>query len=321
MKIQVRATALSALSGHPQPLQSAAWAKIKGEHGWSSHPVSITIEAREYPLLVLSRRLFGPYSLAYIPLGPDPNLATSLEDILVALREHLDSRVFSIRVDLPFGSPLPVGAFAACATSVQPEATIRIDLSGGYAAVQRGYRTRARRAIAAAKAKDITVIEYQGDSSQWEEFVALYRSTAKRQGFFARSEAYLRTLVEADGAALLLGYQAEELLGGIVVLYGAHEAIYLLGASLPSPAPSVSALLQDQAIGKACESGCTVYDLYGVEKQSGGGGKLEKLSLFKSGFGGAYCERPATVEYPYKRSIAHLFRAAERIRSTLLGLR
>ena len=124
--------------------------------------------------------------------------------------------------------------FFPCHTSIQPEATIRMDLCGGYDAVRRLYHERAKRALKKIASTELTIEEYHGERELFDEFYALYRHTAEREGFFSRSRAYLSTLVNDGSNQRIRLFAARlngSLVGAIIVLFSDAEALYLIGAS------------------------------------------------------------------------------------------
>ncbi len=318
--MQVNRCDVSALSGAHSALQTALWAAIKEAHGWSAHAFTIERGGRSVDLLVLVRPIFASRQVAYIPFGPPGIEGDELVQLGERLQALLPAAVFALRLDLPFGSQrLPVESHRCipCRTSIQPEATIRMDLSGGYEAVRRAYHQRARRALKKIETTALSISEYRGEPELFDAFYALYRHTAEREGFLRRSRAYLATIV-GDGSdsrvRLFTAVLDGSLAAAIIVIFSACEALYLIGASRRIEGISPSYALQDRAIREACVRGCAVYDLYGVAGPEGRAAHLASLELFKRSFGGERVERVPTMDMPYKRGVWRLFRSAERIR-------
>ena len=317
--VQVKACDTGALSWAHSALQTPLWAAIKEAHGWTAHAFTIERGGQVTDLLVLVRPIFAGQRLAYIPFGPAGIVGEELAELCQTLKAALPRSVFALRLDLPFGSSSHSDGkdFFVCPTSIQPEATIRMDLSGGYEAVRKLYHERATRALRKIAASALTIAEYRGEGELFDEFYALYRHTAERDGFLSRSLSYLSTIV-SDGSdrriRLFTATLNGDLVGAIIVLFADDEALYLIGASKRVEGISPSYALQDVAIREACERGCTVYDLYGVGGPEGRAPHLSSLELFKRSFGGVRVERPPTMDLPYRRGVWRLYRVSERIR-------
>ncbi len=324
--MQVRACDVAALSGAHSALQTALWAAIKEAHGWTACAFSIERGGQVTDLLVLVRAIVRGHCLAYVPFGPLNIEGEELAHLGEQLKALLPRSVFALRLDLPFGASSHIYSrgFYPCRTSIQPEATIRMDLSGGYEAVRSGYHERAERALKKIAATRLSISEYGGQEELFDEFYALYRHTAERERFFGRSRAYLKTIV-GDGSdrrvRLFAAHNDDTLVGAIIVLFGESEALYLIGASKRVEGISPSYALQDRAIREACERGCACYDLYGVGGPEGRAAHLSSLELFKRSFGGVRIERPPTMDVPYRRGVWRLYRAAERIRYLSVRMR
>jgi len=324
--VQVSACPVSTLSGAHSALQTPRWATIKEAHGWVAYGFTIERGGRVTDLLVLVRPIIARYTLAYIPFAPAGIEGGELAQLASKLRALLPRSVFVLRFDLPFGA---VGAFdhhllIPCHSSIQPEATIRMDLRAGYAAVRSGYHDRANRALKKIATTPLSIGEYAGEQALFDDFFALYRHTAEREGFLGRSRAYLATIV-GDGSdpwvRLLYATLDGTLVAAIIVLFSQAEALYLFGASRRLEGISPSYALQDRAIEMACARGCLIYDLHGVGGPEGRGSHLSSLELFKRSFGGERVERAPTLDVPYRRRAWLLFRGAERIRIFAVRIR
>ncbi len=329
----IRRIDIKELSPNGTVFQSSYWAIVKQQSGWDSFAFSIKIGKNEFTLLVLVKKLAPLVSLAYIPFGPP--LATLhikqaeslLENVAITLRRYLPFSVFTLRYDLPFEEIDEQGVSAfhrkrlmSCEMSVQPEATVRIPLQWGYLAVVAGYRERARRALRKASTA-FFIRQYEGDTTQFDAWYEVYLETARRDGFSVRSKAYLYSLLNLGEdpssqvkCTLLLAYQEETIVGGIIVLFNSYEAIYLFGASLRFEGLSCSYPLQDHAIKLACESGCAFYDFYGIAGPNGRGSHLAGLEIFKRSFGGQTYFRAPSTDYIYRRLPWAMYTALEKIR-------
>ncbi len=323
------------------PFQSSFWAAVKKPSGWKPMAFSVTYpaddshEAWSTHMLVLIRTFSPGMSLAYVPFGPDVfSIPMSCNDFLKELSKDLRKRlphgVFAIRYDLPWDEAedpnvLKVEGrrFKSCAESVQPEGTVRIDLTGGYAAVARGYRERARRNI--RKSSPHTKVEvWNGSRSDFDAWYDVYLETARRDGFTVRPGNYLRRLLAFSGklagdvrCTLYLARHKGRIVAGCINLESAPCAVYLFGASLRLEDSTPSYVLQDTAIRGACDSGCAVYDLHGIPGPDGRGAHLRGLELFKKSFGGSIYYRTPSTDYVYRPIAWRMFSYGERMRYRL----
>jgi len=315
------------------PFQSGFWAAVKKPSGWDSLAIKITVTSDtdsstwSTVTLVMYRRLFIGFFLAYIPFGPDTTgldmpLSPFLRELSREMKKLLPWGTICIRYDLPWLEPdleevpsLSGRSLRTCRESVQPEGTTRIDLSVGYEAVRLQFRERAKRNIRKAQAKGVVVTEWNGSKEIFSKWYNVYQDTAKRDGFTARPAEYLQRFLNGEipisskskknlktelnkiSCHLYLAYVDSKLSGGTMILESKGLALYLFGASLRIDGCSFSYLLQDFAIKKACEHGRTLYDFYGISGPKNRGAHLDGLRLFKRAFGGFNCYRQPSTDY------------------------
>lgn len=298
------------------PFQSSCWAAAKHGSGWKPYAFTIINDGWETSVLVLVKRLFMFSSLAYVPYGPDvfrrevTNVSEFLTALSKELKKVLPKSVFSIRYDLPWDEVndpnvmyLHGSRFHTARESVQPEGTVRIDLQWGYEAVTLGYRARAKRALRKS-ATQYEISLWDGDKATYKRWYDTYLETARRDGFAARSEKYLKALLTLDGKAygdvackLILAWEDGIIVGGLILLMNHHEAIYLYGSTLRHDGFSSAYVLQDYAIKLAFDHGCLFYDMHGIAGPKGRGSHLASLELFKLSFGGQPYYRTPSTDY------------------------
>lgn len=336
--MKVQRVGLDRLEATGNPFQSQFWAIVKRPSGWRSFAFSYTatgIDGNEHVsiVLVLVRKLFLGLRLAYIPFGPpvyeyEGDLSNQIKEFSQRIRPLLPKGTAFIRYDLPWFtqgvSELPtIGGkkIKICRESVQPEGTSRIGLSGGYENVRSQYRERARRNIRKAKAHGITVKPWNGSQKLFDSWYTVYLETARRDGFSARSETYIKHILKLQTAGvsphLFLAFHGNKVIGGALIMSSSEISVYLFGASLRIEGCSPSYLLQDIAIRDACERGCSIYDLYGISGPNSRGAHLEGLRLFKRAFGGYVCYRHPSVDYVYRRFVRFSYSQLERFRFSL----
>lgn len=335
--VQVREIDYTAFACGGNPFQSGYWASAKKPSGWKPQAFHLEVHGDgltpwEGDMLVLTRTLSLGMRLAYVPFGPDAfsvplSTVEFLRHLSKELKKLLPRGVFAIRYDLPWDEPeepnisqIDGRRFRTCAESVQPEGTVRLDLSAGYEQVARQYRERAKRNI--RKAENHVVVEtWNGNRADFEEWYAVYLETARRDGFTARPNDYLFRLLSLSDKQfgdvrcnLYLARNHGKIVGGCINLETEGTAVYLFGASLRLDSCSCSYAVQDYAIRMACEHGCQVYDLHGIPGPNGRGDHLRGLDLFKRSFGGhAYYRTPST-DYIYRPVAWWIFISGEKMR-------
>jgi lipid II:glycine glycyltransferase (peptidoglycan interpeptide bridge formation enzyme) len=323
-------------------LQSGFWGQFKQAHGWEAHPFSVTLEGKTAPaaqaaadrtfgMLVLSRRFFRVFSLAYVPFGPvlDPveGRGELLSALAQALRRHLPRTTLFLRFDLPWprtgedpgasGRPRPTKA----ASNMQPPDTVIVDIKPPLEQVLASMKSKTRYNVRLSGKKGVTVSE--GGPDDLDRWYALYEETARRDRIAIHSRAYYRGLFEASrsyagvkpAVKLLCARHDGELLAGNIVAFWKNRAAYLYGASsgekrnlMPTYA------LQWEAIRMARDAGCSSYDLFGVPPLPDPDHPMFGLYQFKTGFSDCLLERWGTWDLAFRPVPYSLYRAAEAVR-------
>ncbi|PKL11749.1 MAG: methicillin resistance protein [Spirochaetae bacterium HGW-Spirochaetae-8] len=365
--VSVAIAGFADLDSTNNPFQSSFWAAIKQSSGWEPCVLRISIGSESNAktwstvTLIVCRRLAFGSVIAYVPFGPDLSgmelpISIFLKDVSREIRRFLPRGTICIRFDLPWSEPevedLPLisgHSLKTCRESVQPEGTTRLDLSQGYEQARTQYRERARRNIRKAESKGVVISEWNGSEEEFKQWYAVYQETARRDGFAARSEEYLRRFLDFSSDAkpdpyvyfgqrrfaaapnfyvlapedrvlngihchLYLAYVENRLAGGTMVMESKNLAVYLFGASLRFDGCSFSYLLQDYSIRKACEHGRALYDFHGISGPKSRGAHLDGLRLFKRSFGGYNCYRQPSTDFIYRLFPWFFFTVFENLR-------
>jgi lipid II:glycine glycyltransferase (peptidoglycan interpeptide bridge formation enzyme) len=335
IKATVHRVGLDQLDASSNPFQSQFWALAKRPTGWRSFAFRYVIEDEQggeisTVFLVLVRRLFLHYRLAYIPFAPDIHQYSGETSVLIdrcaeLLRPLLPKGTAFVRFDLPWQyreleipENLSGRYIRVCHDSVQPEGTVRINLDGGYEQVRLQYRERARRNIRKARAQGIIIRPWDTKEQTFSDWYSVYMQTAKRDGFVPRPSSYLYHLLTLQApdvsAYLYVAYLGNTILGGALIIESKETAIYLYGASIRVDGCSPSYMLQDYAIAQACNRGRILYDLYGISGPGNRCSHLDGLRLFKRAFGGEIWYRSPSVDRIYRRFIRWSYAHLEMIR-------
>lgn len=333
-------------------LQSGFWGAFKSDFGWTPRHFVLLEGGRRLPLLVLERRLGRGLSFAYIPHGPELDVAEAerpalLSDIAEGLRPKLGRGCLFVRFDPPWylteaagperenesthrrptqptrpaiGAPLH-----RAAVDVQPPDTVLLDLQKTEEELLAGMKPKWRYNVRLAEKKGVSV-EERGISGLGE-FYHLYETTSARDRIALHPERYYRRLFSlASEYKPVVGYRPDlrlwvashegEALAAIVTLYRGERAVYLYGASSDSKRNLMPAYaLQWAAIRAAKAAGCAEYDFYGIPPNDDPAHPMAGLYRFKTGFGGIIAHRSGSWDYPLLPFLYGCFRAAETARS------
>lgn len=218
-------------------LQSRFWGDFKAEYGW--RPLCLRVEASpdgapsmnkgaadavSFQLLLLIRRLPAGFSFAYVPHGPEIEIAEDdrsafIADLAAALRPLLPPRCLFIRFDPPWycvegrgdaereleARPSNGEAAAAevrrpilgrplrrAAAYVQVPDTVLVDLSPSEEGILALMKPKWRYNIRLAEKKGVVVEEAGVEAIG--EFYELYRTTSERDKIALHPEEYYRRL-------------------------------------------------------------------------------------------------------------------------------
>lgn len=311
-------------------LQSFFWGKIKGLFGWTP----IHFDYKGTVILVLIRKIFGNFSIAYVPHGPmlpiSEQTGSRLKEIGLEIKKDLPLGCFVLRFDLPSGifktDPVEFNMgpeLKKASSDIQPPHTVLISLKENEEEILGRMKSKTRYNIRLSFRKGV-VVEKSGKESldAWYE---LYEETALRDKITIHSKEYYRKIFElsqegtesGDNPQIVLFkavYNNKLLAGNIVALYG-NTATYLYGASSNENRNLMPAYaLQWEAIKYAKEKDCATYDLFGIPPTNDPDHPMSGLYRFKTGFGGEILHRPGCWDLPLKPFIYKVYGFAESLR-------
>lgn len=310
------------------PLQSWAWGEFKRRHGWQPVRLALVWDGRiEAAAQVLLRSLVG-VSVAYVPRGPvvpagRPDLYELLLDSIHRLARSRHSIFLKIEPNEPRSAELAALlrglGFVRSPHTVQPRATLMLDLDGGPEAVLARLHSKTRYRIRLAEKRGVRVRSAEDDADV-ERFHQLMVETGERAEFAIRSLGYYRAVLrefkKRDQARLLLAEVAGQVIAGVMVFAYGREGIYMYGASSDEHKREMpNYLLQWEAIRWCIERSCSRYDLWGVPEQAAARFHDEQEALEnkreRGGLWGVYrfkqrfADRPVlyigAYDYPYLR--------------------
>ncbi len=321
-------------------LQTARWGRFKSAFGWEVRRVVVEDDGRLITGAQCLIRRLAIGSAAYVPRGPvaAPDDHATLSALLPALHSVArDVGAVFLKLEPPWEQDAPGAAwlttqgFRPDAPTVQPRATIVVDLTAEPEEILARMKSKWRYNIRLAGRKGVTV--RPATEEDLSAFYELMQVTSRRDRFPIHTaeyyaEAWRRFVPSGHGVLLLAEYEGELLAGIMVFAYG-DAAIYLYGASSDRHRNRMpNHLLQWEAILWARSRGCTAYDLWGIpnevwdtqyavrstqyedrEQKAGskdrgaGTGNLWGVYRFKEGFGGRVVRWVGAFDYVYRPSL------------------
>jgi len=179
-------------------LQSPHWAAFKSEFGWQTKAISLPKST--HPTQILFRKLPFGLKIAYVPKGPQLNwqnttIAKAGLQKLVQVAQQPGVFVLKIEPDVAPSSQtaelLAENGFRPART-IQPAATILVDISAPEDEILARMKSKTRYNIRLAGRKGVSVRE--GTAADLPTFYRLSQITAERDGFGVHSPEYYRAV-------------------------------------------------------------------------------------------------------------------------------
>lgn len=314
-------------------LQSWQWGEVKSQFGWRplyciwEEPTDGSIRAAA---LVLERSVTLPLvrtrlRLLYAPRGPvlcweDKIVRRQVLDDLAALAR--DRRALFIKIDpeVSLGGGLPdavdvvadpmgrelveelrARGWRFSEEQVQFRNTVMIDLSPDLDQLLANMKQKARYNIRLAQRKGVSV--RRGGVSDIDLLYRMYAETAARDDFVIRDASYYRALwgvmFTAGLAEALIAEVQGDAVAALVLFHFGAKAWYMQGMSRPLHREKMpNHLLQWEAIQRAKELGCKVYDLWGAPDVFEESDPLWGVYRFKEGLGGQVIRTVGAWDFP-----------------------
>lgn len=313
-------------------LQTSAWGELKSQFGWRAERIAsgdnreLTVGAQ-----ILYRPLAPGLTLAYVPRGPFGD-SKAFAPFLEFLKNHVRLRgAFLLKIEPAWrrgderDKPLQVAHLTNSTETIQPPATIHIDLTADLETLLARMKPKWRYNIRLAEKKGVQV--RAGGLGDLDAFHQLLRVTGERDHFAIHSAAYYRAAFELlsarDNVRLFIAEYNRQPLAMIFASAFAQEAIYLYGASsnlerqrMPNHALHWAAMQWAKA------RGCTRYDLWGIPEtilDSEENNLPSSLYQFKQGFGGESVRYTGAWDFVLNKPRHHLYKLARKYRKQSLG--
>lgn len=313
--------ALIAQLPNPHFLQASEWAQVKANYGWQPMPfvweengeivAAAMILKRALPIRGFAARL----SVLYAPKGPlmDWENESLRERVLGDLQNFAKKQgaiFLKIDPDVVLGTGIPeseneqvnpVGQKLQFALTqrgwrysddqIQFRNTVLIDLAISEEDILARMKQKTRYNIRLAGRKGVSM--RVGTSGDWPMLYKMYAETSVRDGFSIRDEQYYKTVwqrfseSENPTCEPLIAEVDGEDVAAIFVFYFAERAYYVYGMSTTKHRNKMPTyLLQWEAMKRAKERGCTVYDLWGAPEIFDESDSMWGVFRFKQGLGG-----------------------------------
>lgn len=320
---------------HAHLLQTFAWGEFKARFGWRTERVVLRDQNRiAAAAQILYRQLAPALTLAYIPRGPVATDSTHLPSFCARLQAHVRARgVFFLKLEPNWqvedsrNEILRAAKFSHSLETVQPPATITLDLTPDLDTILARMKSKWRYNIRLAEKKNVVV--RAGNVSDFNAFHQLMQLTGTRDHFAIHGANYYRSAFELlnarDNVRLFIAEYQNTPLAMIFVTAFANEAIYLYGASSNAERNRMpNHALHWAAIQWAKTRGCTQYDLWGipetvVEEKSGDENLPPSLYQFKQGFGGNVLRYTGAWDFVFNSTKHKLYQLARKVYKRGLG--
>jgi lipid II:glycine glycyltransferase (peptidoglycan interpeptide bridge formation enzyme) len=222
--------------------------------------------------------------------------------------------------DCSWSEGLATLGFAPTFPPSQPRSSWMLDISPDEDALLAGMRQKTRYNIRLAARKGVTVRE--GSEDDLDIFYRLYQETSARDDFFIHSRALYARMFSlfrrAGNFCLLLASAGDEPIAAVTLVRFGRTCWYIHGASSNRHRNLMAPhLLQWEAIRRAKEWGCTLYDFRAVPDILREDQDMYGVYRFKEGFGGYLLTTQDTWSQPYDPFLFGLWQVYFRARFDL----
>jgi lipid II:glycine glycyltransferase (peptidoglycan interpeptide bridge formation enzyme) len=193
---------------------------------------------------------------------------------------------------------------------IQFQNTVVLDLDGPEDDLLERMKPKTRYNIRLAGRKGVCV--RRGNPDDYAMLYHMYAETSVRDGFAIREEGYYRavwqTFSQQGMAEALIAEVEGEPVAGLFLFTFAGKAWYLYGMSREHHRDKMpNYLLQWEAMLRAREKGCMLYDLWGAPSRFDESDPLWGVYRFKSGLGGQVVRTLGAWDYPVQPFLYRLY--------------
>lgn len=321
-------------------LQSWEWGQVKRRYGWKPW---FHLWERDGSVvagtLILQRTLAFkgfvlPLSVIYLPKGPlmdwqDAPLCGRVLSDLALFTRQVGGIFVKIDPDIVLGTGIPGSGDAISKplgetvqddlrrrgwrysqSQIQFRNTVLVDLTPEPEQMLARMKQKTRYNIRLAEKKGVRV--RVGLEQDLEMLYRMYAETSLRDGFAIRSESYYRdvwtTFMRAGMAEPLIAEVDGAPAAAVVIFRFAGRAYYFYGMSGEQHREKMpNHLLQWQAMLRARENGCTIYDFWGAPEVFAECDSMWGVFRFKDGFGGTVVRTLGAWDLPARPTYYRLY--------------
>lgn len=302
----------------PHILQTEEWKTIKNQFGWEPYQYIWSNSNRIFAAALVLKRTISvvpPYiqaSVLYVPKGPllvnwnDVDLRKNvIADLQVIAKLH---RAMFIKIDpdirigtgipgenvpdelgMKISTELAGGGWQYSGVQIQYKNTVMIDLNSSEDDLLRHMKQKTRYNIRLASRKGVMV--RIGSSSDFDMLYRMYAETSMRDNFAIREGGYYKSLWNIFSSAgmvePLIAEVDDKPVAGLMLYIFGRKAYYMQGMSTSLHRVKMpNYMLQWEAMKRAKERDCVVYDLWGAPENFTSDDPMWNVYRFKSGFGG-----------------------------------
>ncbi len=319
----------------PQLLQTWEWGEVKARYGWKPHHKiwkddndQILAAALILERTITLRGIGLKLRMHYTPKGPllkdweDASLRKLVIDDLIAYAKERKTFLLKIDADVPvgLGEPGAEGAEEGLVgqtfidemkavgwwysnEQIQFKNTAFLDLTPTEEELLAQMKQKTRYNIRLAGRKGVTI--RTGTNDEFEMLYKMSAETAVRDGFTIRNQEYYTnvwsTFLESDMLTPLIAEVEGDPVAGLMLFHFGEKAWYLYGMSRTTHREKMpNYLLQWEAIRKAKQKGCRVYDMWGAPDVFDESDSLWGVYRFKRGLGGKVARHIGAWDLPLR---------------------
>lgn len=319
-------------------LQSYQWGQVKTQYGWSTERrVWKNFQDEVVAAAQILRRDVAHLgmSVLYIPKGPllrnwnDLELRNQVLGDLEKIAHESKAIFIKIDPDICIGMGIPgeadfredsegkkiveeleVRNWQFSDEQIQFRNTVLIDLNASEDEILARMKQKTRYNIRLAGRRGV-VLRIANDADI-DLLYRMYAQTSLRDGFVIREKGYYRMVWEiffdhglAEG--LIAEVNGDPVAGAIIFRFG-NRAWYLYGMSFEEHREKMpSYLIQWEAMRRAKQAGCLVYDMWGAPDRFNQDDPLWGVFRFKTGFGGRVELGIGAWDYPSNSWLYRLY--------------
>jgi len=303
------------------------WGELKGAFGWRPFRVALfdgddAVAAAQ----VLARRIpvLGG-CLLYAPRGflcdhTNAGTVNTLVNVVGEFGRYAGAVVLKVEPMVRAGgdvSALTGLGFKPTRKGVQPKTTLALDLTQTEDELLAGMHRRTRYNARLAVRKGVEITD-GNDAGHLDAFYKMLEETSERKHFLVHNRDYYDRILALFGPTgrIFLARHEDTVISGAFVLRFGKYAYYSYGASRREHSETKSTqAVQWAAIRWAKESGCEVYDFWGVPDEPAPDHPLYGVYKFKTGFGGDIVRYAGAFDLPLKPLKYRLVAAALELQS------